>query len=84
MKRRFPQVSLHIILRELTAKHPLKLYLFWMFNNSVFFERGSQEWLEQRHPTAVRIRCDRRAGILGHSDLAIDVSAGERVMIKNC
>lgn len=34
MKRRFPQVSLYVIVRDLPREQPFNLYLFWIFNQS--------------------------------------------------
>lgn len=40
MKRRFPQVTLHIIVRDLPTNHPFDLYLFWIFNNANLSEEA--------------------------------------------
>jgi len=34
MKKRFPQVNNHLIVRNLPEKYPLELYLFWLFNTA--------------------------------------------------
>lgn len=40
MKRRFPQVTLHIIVRDVPTNHPFDLYLFWLFNNANLSEEA--------------------------------------------
>lgn len=40
MKRRFPQVTLHIIVRELPTEHSFDLYLFWIFNSAGLSEEA--------------------------------------------
>ena len=42
IKRRFPQVSNHLIVRVLPTKYPFDLYLFWFFNSAGLSEASSR------------------------------------------
>jgi hypothetical protein len=40
MQRRFPQVKMHIIVRDFPSNHPFDLFLFWIFNHAGLSEEA--------------------------------------------
>lgn len=40
VKRRFPQINIHTLIREFPENHPFDLYLFWIFNNAGLSEEA--------------------------------------------
>ena len=40
MQRRFPQVKMHIIVRDFPTNHPFDLFLFWIFNHAGLSEEA--------------------------------------------
>ncbi len=40
LRRRFPQVRPHVVLREFQKVHPFELQVFWLFNCAGFFAAG--------------------------------------------
>jgi uncharacterized membrane protein YgcG len=42
LERRFPQLSIHVMLREFSLEHPLEVQVFWLFNTAGFFAEDTK------------------------------------------
>jgi len=42
LERRFPQLSVHVMLREFSLEHPLEVQVFWLFNTAGFFAEDTK------------------------------------------